>query len=247
MSKFDFKSLLGKGGFSAATVQTRTTSVEPEVIAVSTNGKFRLTGAAAAVLMIKAGDYITLINNIDSVNSALANPSDELNAYAQSGVEIDGQVVEFEDATDPQFQEYFRNEAVVWGIAKGWQLYKADGTPLKAKDKVTKEEIDKFIGSKCASNTKVGGIGNQVEFQDSNSWSILKADLIKDGEEENINRVFEVDIKAGEKIEVENGKEMIEVVMYPIFHKEDEKKMARERKEKTEGAEAAEEEVEDEE
>lgn len=86
-------------------------------------------------------------------------------------------------------------------------------------DMIEGEKVQACIGSKTMSMNNVTGIGCQLNFSDSNIWNLLKNDL-GDEKSEN-NRVFDVDLEHGVPTQVSNGKEMVEVIAYPISFKED--------------------------
>ena len=71
------------------------------------------------------------------------------------------------------------------------------------------DEVQKFMGSKCANTSAMVGAGTILNFTDSNVWGRLKSDL--GDEAEKLNRVFSVDIENLQTITVNNGKEDVAV------------------------------------
>lgn len=71
------------------------------------------------------------------------------------------------------------------------------------------DEVQKFMGSKCANTSAMVGAGTILNFTDSNVWGRLKSDLGEDAEK--VNRVYSVDVENLQTITVNNGKEDIEV------------------------------------
>lgn len=74
-------------------------------------------------------------------------------------------------------------------------------------DFVQPRELPKFKGSKLASPANIQGAVN-LTFTDSNVWNQLKADLGEDAT--SLNRIFEIDVEAIQKVAVNNGYEDIE-------------------------------------
>lgn len=62
-------------------------------------------------------------------------------------------------------------------------------------------EIDKYMGSKCANPSGLNGIGNTLTFTDSNVWNQIKADL-KEDERKSVNRIFEVSIEPDDILDI---------------------------------------------
>ena len=58
-------------GFSAVNAGQRNVAVEPQVIAVSTEGNFRMTPPVSRALGLSSGDYVTFLHNIDEINALL--------------------------------------------------------------------------------------------------------------------------------------------------------------------------------
>lgn len=70
-------------------------------------------------------------------------------------------------------------------------------------------------GSKTATTSNSTGVGLQLGFTDTNVWSQLKSDIDED-ERTKLNRVFDVDLENGVTIEMNNGYENVNVIVYPI-------------------------------
>ena len=54
-------------GFSAVNAGQRNVAVEPQLIAVSTEGNFRMTPPVSRALGLSSGDYVTFLHNIDEI------------------------------------------------------------------------------------------------------------------------------------------------------------------------------------
>lgn len=217
---------------TAVTKASRATNVLPQLEVLSTKGKLKITGAVSKALKLKAGDFITLASNLEGIQDLLANPTPELENFIGSP-ECEAQFGKtFESVEDVEFQKAFESEMVEWYIAKGYALYTKDGKPVMTKDKATKENIHKHMGSRAACKNSTDGYGNPLEFQDASSYATLKADLIADGTSEKTVRIFTVDLDNAFNSEAHNGLELVDVVYYPINVKEYEDREAVERKPK---------------
>lgn len=94
-------------------------------------------------------------------------------------------------------------------------------------DDIDSPEVQAFSGSKTASTSSMTGIGIQVNFTDSSTWNLLKADL----EDKNgINRIYSVDLENPIVMSVSNGKETVDVKVYPFDFVEDKTPAKREKK-----------------
>ena len=75
------------------------------------------------------------------------------------------------------------------------------------------EEVQKYMGSKCANTSAMLGAGTILNFTDSNVWMRLKADV---AEPEKINRKFSIDLENSIPVQVNNGKEIINVKAFVL-------------------------------
>ena len=115
-------------GFSAVNAGQRNVTVEPQLLAVSTSGGFRLTAPVTRVLGIAPGDYVMFINNVAEIDAAIAKQTPEVVAFAEEqGLELGS--VELSIAMHKEFD--------MWAVAKGIALYKSNGTPITAKERLT--------------------------------------------------------------------------------------------------------------
>lgn len=62
-------------------------------------------------------------------------------------------------------------------------------------------EVNKYMGSRCANPSNLNGIGNTLTFTDTNVWNQIKADL-KEDERKNVNRIFEVSIDPNDILDI---------------------------------------------
>ena len=107
------------------------------------------------------------------------------------------------------------------------------------------DEEQKYSGSKTATTGLANGVGCQLNFTDSNVWNILKSDL---EDKTSKNRNFDVILKettynegtedeetyAPVEAKVNNGKEDVSVIAYPIVFNSDSDPIIREKKEDNE-------------
>lgn len=123
-------------GFSAVNAGQRNVSVEPQLIAVSTSGGFRLTAPVTRVLGIAPGDYVMFINNVAEIDAALAKQTKEVVDFAtEQGLKLGS--VELAIAMHKEFD--------MWAVAKGIALYKSNGTPLTVKERLSAKDRKSFV------------------------------------------------------------------------------------------------------
>lgn len=88
-------------------------------------------------------------------------------------------------------------------------------------EKLTPEMIESpkvqaYEGSKTATVSNAITSGVKLDFTDTAIWTVLR-----NGCSEKNNRLFDVDLKAGENVKINNGYQDVDVVLYPISFKED--------------------------
>lgn len=107
----------------------------------------------------------------------------------------------------------------------------ADDATLIGLISVDDIEAPKFhasTGSKTSTSASATGVGCQLNFTDTSIWTALKADL-GDGKDKK-NRIFKVLLEEGFTTQVNNGKENVDIVAYPIEFVSDEDPIVREKK-----------------
>lgn len=138
-------------GFSAVHAGQRNVSVEPQLIATSTKGAFRLTAPVTKLLGIAPGDYVMFINNIANIDEAIAKQTPDVVAFAEeNGLELGS----------PELTIAMHKEFDMWAVAKGIQLYSPKGTPLTCKERlslkdkvaVVRANFDEVLSSALASD-----------------------------------------------------------------------------------------------
>lgn len=140
-------------GFKAVQSGVRNANAEPQVIAVSTEGGFRITPAVSKALNIQAGDYISFLTNADDVQKAIAAKHPDLvAAVEEAGLEW-GSI---------EANNYIHSELDQWAIAKGVQEFDSHGVAqtckerLSAKDKlaIADQNYDALIEGLMASDNE---------------------------------------------------------------------------------------------
>lgn len=128
-------------GFAAVNAGQRNVSVEPQLIATSTAGAFRLTGPVTKLLGIAPGDYVMFINNLPQIDAALAAQTDEVVAFAEeNGLELGS----------PALAIAMHKEYDMWGVAKGIQLYNSKGIPQTVKERLTVKDKEAMVRANFA-------------------------------------------------------------------------------------------------
>jgi len=123
-------------GFSAVTAGQRNTTSEPQVIAVSTEGNFRLTSIVSKVLGIGHGDNIMFLSNIDQLDAAIREKDPSLVAFCEeAGLEIDS----------PEALIAIHREFDSWAIAKGVKEFDAKGLAKTTAERLSKGDKLKFV------------------------------------------------------------------------------------------------------
>lgn len=123
-------------GFSAVNARQRNTVVEPQIIAVSTEGSFRITPPVSRVLGVSNGEYVMFLNNIDNINAAITNKVPEVVKFCEdNGLEVGS--AEAAIALHKEFD--------MWALAKGVVEYDTKGNIKTANERLTKNDKTKFV------------------------------------------------------------------------------------------------------
>ena len=148
------KSVSSKGmsfGFSAINAGQRNTVVEPQCIAVSTNGGFRITPPVSKALQVGSGEYVMFLTNVDNINAAIAAKDASIVEFCVvNGLDIDS--AEAAIAIHKEFDMY----AIAKGIKEkdGKGNYKTVTERLTKKDKLTyvSQNFDTMLEGALASD-----------------------------------------------------------------------------------------------
>lgn len=123
-------------GFSVVNAGQRNVTVEPEVIAVSTEGNFRITPPVSKALGVSNGEYVMFLNNVDNIDSAIAARVPEIVSFCEEqGLELGS--VEAAIAIHKEFD--------MWAIAKGIIEYDTKGNQKVTTERLTKNDKLKFV------------------------------------------------------------------------------------------------------
>lgn len=122
-------------GFNAVVAGQRKVVDTPELVALTTNGGFRISRPVSKALDIQHGEYIQFIQNIDQVQKAIAERADAYVEFCQAN----GLDVESEEAAIA-----FHKENDMWGIVKGYALFNDKGTALTCTDRLTKDDREAY-------------------------------------------------------------------------------------------------------
>ena len=123
-------------GFSAVNAGQRNVSVEPQVIAVSTEGNFRITPVVSRVLGVGHGDYIMFLSNVANIDDAITNKAAEVVAFCEAnGLELGS----------PEAAIALHKEFDMWAIAKGIIEYDTKGNQKITSERLTKNDKVKFV------------------------------------------------------------------------------------------------------
>lgn len=122
-------------GFASVQSGVRNVNAEPELIAVSTEGGFRITPAVSKALDIAAGEYVQFVSNVQAVQEAIDAKAPELVA----AVEEAGLAWGSKEAND-----YIHSACDEFAICKGIQLFDTKGLARKTKERLTVEDKKAF-------------------------------------------------------------------------------------------------------
>lgn len=111
-------------------------SVDPQLIAASTLGKFTITPQVSIAMNLQPGEFIGFADNFSELQAAVAAKQEDVVAvFEENGLDINNS----DDV------EVFYKEMRVIAIFKGYPLFNADGTPMMANVRTSKEEKEKYL------------------------------------------------------------------------------------------------------
>ena len=136
----DFKKGLSFG-MSVVNAGQRAVSEEPELVATSTSGGFRISSSVSRAMGVGSGDYIMFIKNVDEVQEAINNQIAEFVAFCEeAGLDI----------MSAEAAAAFHKEFDMWAIAKGNQCFDKHGNPLKVKERMTTKDKKAILDNRYA-------------------------------------------------------------------------------------------------
>lgn len=122
-------------GFAAVNAGQRNVSVEPQLIATSTEGGFRLTAPATRALGIAAGENVMFVSNVDAIDAAIASRDPQVVAFCEEqGLELG----------TPEALIAIHKAYDMWGVAKGIEELDAKGNHKDAQERLTKKDKVKY-------------------------------------------------------------------------------------------------------
>lgn len=123
-------------GFGVVNAGQRNVIVEPQFIAVSTEGNFRITAPVSKALGAGHGDYIMFLNNIDQIDQAISNKDASLVEFCEAnGLELG----------TPEAAIAVHKEFDMWAIAKGIIEYDLKGNVKTMTERLTKKDKTTFV------------------------------------------------------------------------------------------------------
>ncbi len=128
-------------GFSAVNAGQRNTTSDPQLIAVSTEGNFRITPAVSKALAVGHGDNIMFLSNVDQIDYAITIKAPEVVAFVEAaGLEFGS--AEAAIALHKEFDE--------WAIAKGIQEFDPKGNVKTGTERLSKNDKLKYVSANFA-------------------------------------------------------------------------------------------------
>lgn len=125
-------------GFNAINAGQRNVVIEPQVIAVSTEGNFRITPPVSKALGVQSGDYIMFLTNIDSINDAIRDNFPKIVEFcAEQGLELGS--TEAAIAIHKEFD--------MFAIAKGVVEYDSKGNVKTTTERLSKADKLRFVSA----------------------------------------------------------------------------------------------------
>lgn len=123
-------------GFSTVNAGQRQVAHEPQVIATSTEGGFRITPIISSLLGLQHGDYVMFLNNVENINAAIRDKEESIVAFCEeNGLDIES----------PEAAAAIHAAFDMWGLAKGIQEYDPKGNIKTATERLTKNDRVKFV------------------------------------------------------------------------------------------------------
>lgn len=123
-------------GFGVVNAGQRNITVEPQFIAVSSEGNFRITPPVSKALGVGHGDYVMFVNNIDGIEDAIKNQDDIIKNFCEEqGLELG----------TPEASIAIHKEFDMWGVAKGIVEYDTKGNAKTTTERLTKNDKAKYV------------------------------------------------------------------------------------------------------
>lgn len=123
-------------GFSSVNAGQRQVVYQPQLIATSTDGGFRITPIISKLLGLQSGDNICFLNNINEIDAAIRDNNPEIVAFCEE----EGLAV-----GSPEALLAVHKAFDMWAVYKGIQEYDAKGNPKMCTERLTKADRVKFV------------------------------------------------------------------------------------------------------
>lgn len=123
-------------GFSTVNAGQRNVVIEPQVIATSTDGSFRITPVISKLLGIESGDNIAFVSNIDNIDAAIRDKNEDIVAFCEeNGLEFG----------TPEALVAIHKAFDSWAVYKGIQQFDSKGNPKTCTERLTKKDRMRFV------------------------------------------------------------------------------------------------------
>lgn len=123
-------------GFSAVNAGQRNTTVDPQLIVVSTEGNFRITPPVSKALNVGHGENIMFLSNINEIDQAISAKVEAVVEFCEAnGLEVGS----------PEAAIALHKEFDQWAIAKGIQEYDPKGNVRTGTERLSKKDRAKFV------------------------------------------------------------------------------------------------------
>lgn len=122
-------------GFAPVNAGQRQVTYEPQVIATSTDGGFRMTPIISKLLGIESGDNVMFISNVDNIDAAIQTDNEEILAFCE------------EAGLAPKSPEAIlaiHKALDMWCVAKGIKEFDAKGNEKTCTERLTKKDRIKY-------------------------------------------------------------------------------------------------------
>ena len=183
--------------FNAVVAGQRKVVDTPELVALTTNGGFRISRPISKALDVQHGEYVQFVQNIDQVQAAINTRNEEYIAFCESN----GFSVDSEEAAVAFHKEYD-----MWGLVKGYALYTDKGVAQTCTERLTKADREALVAKNYDEALAAAMESGSDEIKDS----IAAAD----GNKEEIIKILALAVRGDEKqkysgSKVANTSEMI--------------------------------------
>lgn len=145
-------------GFAAVNAGQRNVQVDPQLIAVSTSGNFRITPPVSKALGVGHGEYVMFITNAYEIDQAIAAKAPQLVEFAESlGLEFG----------TPEASVAIHKELDQWAIAKGIAEFDPKGNARTATERLTKADKQKMVKANFDAALEAALASDNEELKDA--------------------------------------------------------------------------------